>query len=157
MDEEGVRFMDRKIRSWASVIINAPLREVWDYCMDISKIPEFHPRVSKVDLLSGKTIKEEGVSYQCNITQGRNKGTCIEKIIKIVPMEKFTTEIPEDSWGLANLFENYTVDTVFESISENETKVSILHYYDTIKLKAKLMNILAKGKVTNRHWTRSTE
>jgi uncharacterized protein YndB with AHSA1/START domain len=140
--------MDRKIQSQASVIINAPRQRVWDYCMDISKIPEFHPRVSKVDFLSGKTIKEEGVSYQCNITQGENKGTCIEKIIKIVPMEKFTTAIPEESWGLVDLFENYTVDTVFESISENQTKVSILHFYDTNKLRAKLINFFAKGKVS---------
>jgi len=140
--------LDRKIQSQASVIINTPLQRVWDYCMDISKIPEFHPRVSKVDLLSGKAVKEEGVSYRCSITEGRGKGTCVEKIIKIVPMEKFTTSLPEDSWGIADLFENYTVDTVFESMSKDQTKVSILHYYDTIKLKAKLINILAKGNVT---------
>ncbi len=139
--------MNKKLQSQASVIIKAPLQKVWDYGMDISKIPEFHPRVTKVDLLSGKTIKEEGISYQCNITQGKKKGTCIEKVIKVVPMEKFTTAIGEDSWGISRLFENYTVDTVFERISGNETKVSILHYYETNKLKAKLINFLARRKI----------
>jgi len=73
--------MGKNYRVKAEVIITAPLEKVWEYSMDISKIPEFHPRVDKVDFISGKTTREEGVSYQCNILEGKNKGTCIEKVI----------------------------------------------------------------------------
>ena len=42
-------------RSKQEVIINAPLETVWEFNMDITKIPAFHPRVVKVELLSGKS------------------------------------------------------------------------------------------------------
>ena len=57
-------------RSKQEVIVNAPLEEVWSYTMDLTKIPEFHPRVVKVDLLSGKTLREPGVSYRCHLSGG---------------------------------------------------------------------------------------
>jgi ligand-binding SRPBCC domain-containing protein len=50
-------------RSKQEVIINAPLETVWEFNMDITKIPTFHPRVVKVELLSGKALREPGVSY----------------------------------------------------------------------------------------------
>ena len=53
--------MQPPFRSKQEVIINAPLEEVWAFSMDLTKIPEFHPRVVKVDLLSGKTRRERRV------------------------------------------------------------------------------------------------
>jgi serine/threonine protein kinase len=47
-------------RSKQEVIINAPLEAVWSFSMDLTKIPEFHPRVFKVDLLAGKALREPG-------------------------------------------------------------------------------------------------
>jgi uncharacterized membrane protein len=44
-------------RSKQEVIINAPLEAVWSFSMDLTKIPEFHLRVVKADLLSGKTLR----------------------------------------------------------------------------------------------------
>ena len=73
-------------RSSQAVIINAPLEAVWAFSMDITKIPEFHPRVVKVELLSGKALREPGVSYQCHLSGGKH--TCVEKDIEIVPMQK---------------------------------------------------------------------
>ena len=64
-------------RSKQEVIINAPLEAVWSFSMDLTKIPEFHPRVFKVDLLAGKAFREPGVSYQCHLSGGKH--TCIEK------------------------------------------------------------------------------
>src|SRR5215472_17784315 len=72
-------------RSKQDVIINAPLEAVWSFSMDLTKIPEFHPRVFKVDLLAGKAFREPGVSYQCHLSGGKH--TCIEKDIEIVPLE----------------------------------------------------------------------
>jgi ligand-binding SRPBCC domain-containing protein len=57
--------MKPPFRSKQEVIINAPLETVWEFNMDITKIPAFHPRVAKVELLSGKSLREPGVSYRC--------------------------------------------------------------------------------------------
>ena len=135
--------MGKKLKAEAEVIINAPLKKVWEFSMDISKIPEFHPRVNKVDYISNKTIREEGISYQCNILEGKGKGTCIEKVTEIIPMEKFTTTIPSDSWGLSKMFENYLVDTIFTKIDDKTTKIEIIHYFETNTLKAKIIYFFA--------------
>lgn len=140
--------MENRLRVKAEVIIKAPLEKVWDFSLDISKIPEFHPRVNKVDYISGKAIREEGVSYQCNIREGKGKGTCVEKVTEIIPMKKFTTRIPSDSWGLSKIFENYLVDTVFTKLSNDSTKIEILQFYETKTLKAKIINLFARGKIT---------
>jgi hypothetical protein len=65
--------------------------------MDLTKIPEFHPRVVKVDLLSGKPVREAGASYQCHLSGGKH--TCIEKDIEIIPLQKIFTVLPEDTFG----------------------------------------------------------
>lgn len=139
--------MNKELRVRADVTVNAPLEKVWNFCMDISKIPEFHPRVNKVDYVSGKTIREEGVSYQCNILEGKGKGNCIEKVTEIIPLKKFTTTIPSDSWGLSNMFGNYLVDTVFTKVDDNNTKMEILQFYETNTLKAKIISFFARGKI----------
>lgn len=139
--------MKREPQIQAEVTIDARLETVWEYNLDISRIPEFHPRVSKVDLLSGTRRRENGVEYRCNVTEGRGKGTCVEKILDVVPMERFTTIIPEDSWGLTKMFESYVVDTVFSSVGDDKTKIEIRHYYEPKTVKAKLVNPLARGKL----------
>jgi hypothetical protein len=53
------------------MIINAPWEAVWSYNMDLTKIPEFHRRVVKVDLLAGKGFREPGVSYQWHLSEGK--------------------------------------------------------------------------------------
>ena len=76
--------MQPPLRSKQEVIINAPLGAVWSFSMDLTKIPDFHPRVFKVDLLDGKAFREPGVSYQCHLSGGKH--TCIEKDIEIIPV-----------------------------------------------------------------------
>src|SRR6266566_5295643 len=60
--------------------------------MDLTKIPEFHPRVFKVDLLAGKTFRKTGASYQCHLSGGKH--TCIEKDSEIIPLQKIVTVLP---------------------------------------------------------------
>jgi uncharacterized membrane protein len=132
-------------RSRQEVIINAPLEAVWSYSMDLTKIPEFHPRVVKVDLLSGKTHREPGASYQCHLAGGRH--TCTEKDIEIIPLQKIVTVMPEDTFGISKILNDYRVETTFQALGQRSTKVEISHYYSTTTLKAKLLNLVAKGKI----------
>ena len=110
-------------RSRQQVIIDAPLEAVWSFSMDLTKIPEFHPRVVKVDLLSGKTLREPGASYQCHLSGGKH--TCIEKDIEIIPLQKIVTVLPEDTFGISKILSDYRVETTFQTLGNRSTKVEI--------------------------------
>ncbi len=137
--------MQPPFRSKQVVIINAPLEAVWSFSMDLTKIPEFHPRVVKVDFLSGKTFRELGVSYQCHVSGGKHR--CIEKDIEIIPLQKIVTVLPEDAFGISKILVDYRVETTFQTLGHRSTKVEISHYYSTTSVKAKLLNLMAKGKI----------
>ncbi len=132
-------------RSKQGVIINAPLEAVWSFSMDLTKIPEFHPRVFKVDLIDGKASREPGVSYRCHLSGGRH--SCVEKDIEIVPLQKIVTILPDDTLGICRILSDYTVETTFQKLGDASTRVEISHYYSTTTLKAKLLNLIAKGKI----------
>jgi hypothetical protein len=140
--EEGLR---PPLRSKQEVTIDASLEPVWWFSMDLTKIPEFHPRVSKVVLIDGKAVREPGVSYQCHLSGGKH--TCVEKDIEIVPLEKIVTVLPEDTFGIGKIFTDYTVETTFHKLGDVSTRVEIAHYYSTTSLKAKLVHLVSKGKI----------
>jgi hypothetical protein len=134
-------------RSKQEVVINASLEAVWAFSMDLTKIPTFHPRVLKVDLLSGKGQREPGVAYRCHLLGGKH--TCVEKDIEIVPMERIVTVLPEDTFGISKILSDYVVDTTFHRMSDSSTRVEISHYYSTKTVKAKLLNLIAKWKIAH--------
>jgi hypothetical protein len=107
--------------------------------------PTFHPRVVKVDLLSGKAQREPGVAYQCRLLGGKH--TCIEKDIEVVPMEKIVTVLPDDTFGVSRTLPDYVVESTLHSVGESSTRVEISHYYSTKTLKAKLLNIVAGRRI----------
>ena len=112
--------------------------------MNLTKIPEFHPRVFKVDLIDGRQFREAGVSYQCHLSGGKH--TCIEKDIEIVPLEKIVTVLPQDTFGISKVLRDYMVETTFQKLGDSSTKVEISHYYSTPTLKAKLLNLIARAR-----------
>lgn len=137
--------MKPKFQSRQSVIINAPIEKVWDYNQDLSKIADYHPRVNKVDLISGKQFREVGVSYQCHLRDGKNN--CVEKDIEIIPMEKIVTVFPSDTMGLTKLLPDYVVESTLKKIDDKITKVEISHFYSSSKLKVWLLNFVIKHKL----------
>jgi polyketide cyclase/dehydrase/lipid transport protein len=137
--------MRPKFQSKQSVIINAPIEKVWEYNQDLSRIADYHPRVNKVDLISGKQFREVGVAYQCYLKDGKN--TCIEKDIEIIPMEKIVTVFSSDTMGLTKLLPDYVVESTLKKIDDKTTKVEISHFYSSSKLKVWLLNIIIKPKI----------
>jgi len=137
--------MRPKFQSKQSVIINAPIENVWEFNQDLSRIAEYHPRVNKVDLISGKQFREAGVAYQCHLSDGKN--TCIEKDIEIVPMEKIVTVFISDTMGLTKLLPDYIVESTLKKIDDKSTKVEISHFYSSSKWKVWLLNFIIKRKV----------
>ena len=112
--------MQPPFRSKQEVIINSPLEAVWSFSMDLAKIPVFHPRVVKVDLLSGKTLREPGASYKCHLSGGKH--TCIEKDIEIIPLRKIVTVLSEDTFGVSKILSDYTVETMFQKVGHRSTR-----------------------------------
>ncbi|MGO9481982.1 MAG: SRPBCC family protein [Candidatus Kryptoniota bacterium] len=137
--------MRPKFQSKQEVIINAPLEKVWEFNMDLLKIAEYHPRVNKVDLISGKQFRETGVSYQCHLKDGKN--TCVEKDIEVVPMQKLVTVFPQDTLGITKLLPDYVVESNLSKIGDNATKVEMSHFYSSSKLKVWLLNFVMKRTI----------
>jgi hypothetical protein len=113
--------------------------------MDLSKIAAYHPRVNKVDLISGKQFREAGVSYQCHLIDGKN--TCIEKDIEIVPLQKLVTVFSDDTMGLTKLLPDYVVESTLSKVGENATKVEMSHFYSSSKPVVWLLNFYIKRKL----------
>jgi hypothetical protein len=134
-----------KFQTKQSVIINSPLEKVWEYNLDLSKIADYHPRVKKVDLISGKQFREPGVSYQCHLKDGKN--TCVEKDIQIITMEKIVTVFPSDTMGLTKLLPDYIVESTLKKVDDKTTKMEISHFYSDSKFKVRLLNFIIRAKI----------
>ncbi len=132
-------------QSRQEVVIHAPLQAVWEFSQDLTNIAAYHPRVKRVDLISGKSQRGKGVAYRCYLKDGKN--TCVEKDIEVVPMERIVTALPEDTMGITKMLPDYIVEARLTPLAENETKVEFSHYYSTKSLKSKLFNILAKKNI----------
>jgi hypothetical protein len=132
-------------QSRQEVVIHAPLQVVWEFNQDLTNIAVYHPRVERVDLISGKRRRGNGVAYRCYLKDGKN--TCVEKDLEVVPMERIVTALPEDTMGITNVLPDYLVEARLTPLAEHETKVELSHYYSTKSLKTKLFNIIAKRKI----------
>ena len=132
-------------QSRQEVVIHAPLQAVWEFNQDLTNIAAYHPRVERVDLISGKRQRGKEVAYRCHLKDGKN--TCVEKDIEVVPMERIVTALPEDTMGITNMLPDYIVETRLTPLAENETKIEFRHYYSTKSLKAKFFNVIAQRKI----------
>jgi polyketide cyclase/dehydrase/lipid transport protein len=132
-------------QSRQEVVIHAPLQAVWEFNQDLTKIAQYHPRVKRVDLISGKRQRGNGVAYRCYLKDGKN--TCVEKDLEVVPMERIVTALPEDTMGITKMLPDYLVETRLTPLAENETKIELSHYYSTKSLKTKLFTLIAKRKI----------
>lgn len=137
--------MGPKFQSKQAVIIKAPLEQVWEFNMDLSRIAEYHPRVNKVELISGQQFRGTGVSYQCHLNDGKN--TCVETDIEIVPLQKLVTVFPQDTLGIAKLLPDYVVESSLSPVGDNATKVEMSHFYSSSTVMMRLLNFFIKRKI----------
>jgi hypothetical protein len=132
-------------QSRQEVVIHAPLQVVWEFNQDLTNIAVYHPRVERVELISGKRERGKGVAYRCHLKDGKN--TCVEKDLEVVPMERIVTALPEDTMGITNMLPDYLVEARLTPVAPNETKVEFRHYYSTKSLKTKVFNVIVKRKI----------
>jgi len=113
--------------------------------MDLTKIPEFHLRVVKVNLLSGKTLPRNG-RFLSMSSFGR-KPLVHRAGYRNCPAAEDRHWLPEDTFGISKILSDYRVETTFRMLGPQSTRVAISHYYSITTLRAKLLNFIAKGKI----------
>ena len=97
------------------ITIAAPHVRVWSIGDDITLVPQYHPEVRHVELISGARTRAAGARYRCTIPEGR-KGRCIEKVTEYTPGSRLVTVFPEDSWALSERLAGFAVETVIEPV-----------------------------------------
>lgn len=132
-------------RSRQEVVIHAPLQVVWEFNQDLTNIAVYHPRVKRVELISGERQRGNGVAYRCYLTDGKHR--CVEKDLEVVPMERIVTALPEDTMGITKMLPDYLVEARLTPLASHETQVEFRHYYSTKSLKAKVFTLLAQRKI----------
>ena len=128
--------------------IQATPQKVWEIADDISKIPQYHPDVDTVTLLDGKRARAVGVKYQCNVLQGKGKGSCVEEIVEYVPNVKLSTRMGEDTWGLDRIFADFIVETTLIPKGDAATVLRFEGFYNPIGFLNKILNPLILRRKT---------
>ena len=54
---------------------------------------------------------------------------------------------PQETFGISEILDDYTVETTFRKLGDSSTKVEISHYYSTKTLRAMLLNLIARAKI----------
>lgn len=49
--------------------------------------------------------------------------------------------------GITKILSDYIVETKFQKVGDIATRMEISHYYSTASLKAKLLNLVARGRI----------
>ena len=132
--------------------VAASPERVWAIADDITLIPQYHPEVRHVELISGVRSRAPGVRYRCTIPEGR-RGHCIEEITEYVPGSRFVTAFPQDSWGLSEQLADFTVETVVEAAPEG-TRMRLNAYYRPRTWLMKLLNRLGLRRLMARRASR---
>ncbi len=122
---------------------------MWAIVDDLARIPEYHPEVGKVELLSGQATRGLGVKYRCTILEGR-KGSCVEEVVDFVPGERFATAFPEDSWGLSRMFRDFVVESTLVARGDDETDVRLEAFYEPAGWGVRLLNALVLRRLMAR-------
>ena len=140
--------MKGKFQWRADLLIKADSSRVWEIADDISLIPRYHPDVGRVDLIDGQTTRGIGVKYQCNVLEGKGKGSCVEQVVDYVPGEKISTAMGEDTWGLHKIFADYVVESTLIPKGNHETILRFEAFYNPVGLFYKVLNPLILRKKT---------
>lgn len=123
-----------------AVLIDAPKDCVWSIVDDVTLIPRYHPEVTNVELLSRQRTRSVGMRYQCVVSHGVRKGSCVEEVTEYVPGERMTTAFPEDTWGISKMLDQFSVETTVSSRPDGQTQLVLSAYYRPIGWKIRLAN-----------------
>jgi hypothetical protein len=126
--------------------IAVPVARLWELIDDITLIPQYHPEVGKVDLISGRSKRAVGVKYQCSILEGRT-GTCVEEVVEYIPYQKIATAMPQDSWGIDKMLRDFIVESMVRPIDDHSCLLQFDAYYTPVGFWNTLLNVFVLRRV----------
>jgi hypothetical protein len=124
------------------IVVDAPLKRVWEVANDITLIPQYHPEVDKVDLIAGQAKRSLGTKYQCNILEGRRAGSCVEEVVAYEPERMVATDMISDTWGIDRMLKDFRVVSTVSRHTETSTILRFQAFYEPVGLKNRLLNAL---------------
>ncbi len=143
--------MKGKFQWKEEITINAPSDEIWIAINDISLIPQYHPDVDTVDLIDGSQQRTTGSKYQCNVTHGKGKGSCIEEVVESIPGIKVSTFMGRDTWGIDRMLKDFVVDSTLIPQPDNSTVLRFEAFYNPVGMINRLLNrIILRRKTLQR-------
>lgn len=149
--------MTARPRWEASVRVDAPLANVWDVVDDLSLIPDYHPEVRNVELLSGSARRKPGVRYKCMIPDGPRKGWCVEQVVEHEALERTTVSVPDDSWGMCRKLEGFLVEISIRPEDGNATLLRLRAWYRPRGLVMRVLDPVLMRRVMRRRAAETLE
>ena len=134
--------MSQEAQWTVEVVVDAPLKRVWEVAEDLTLIPQYHPEVDKVDVIAGQAKRSLGAKYQCNILKGRRAGSCVEEVVAYEPERMVTTRMVSDTWGIDRILTDFRVVSTVSRHTETSTILRFQAFYEPVGLKNRLLNAL---------------
>jgi uncharacterized protein YndB with AHSA1/START domain len=142
--------MNQEAQWTLEIVVDAPLKRVWEVAEDITLIPQYHPEVDKVDLLGGQAKRSLGTKYQCNILVGRRAGSCVEEVVAYEPERMVATRMVSDTWGIDRMLTNFMVEATVTRRTETSTILTFQAFYEPVGLKNRVLNALVLRRAIRR-------
>jgi hypothetical protein len=139
--------MKDKSRITIKVEIDAPRNIVGNYADDLSLITSFHPKVKKVEFLSGKRFREKGVKYQCVIPKGNKEWSCIEEVTEYEKDKRMVTVTSGGNLDIEKFLGSFTSELLFSDIENGGTLLTLNNYYEPKGLIGHIINSFFKWKL----------
>ena len=132
--------MNERAQWTVELVVNAPLRRVWEVADDLTQIPGYHPEVDTVDVIAGSPRRGVGTKYQCNILHGRHAGSCIEEVLAYEPGRLVVTRMVSDTWGIDKMLADFRLVSTVSPRTETSTILRFEAFYKPLGLKNRLLN-----------------
>jgi hypothetical protein len=142
--------MNQKAQWTVEIVVDAPLKRVWEVALDITLIPQYHSEVDKVDLIAGQTKRSLGTKYQCNILEGRRAGSCVEEVVAYEPERMLATRMVSDTWGIDRMLPDFRVEATVSRRTETSTILKFQAFYQPVSLKNRVLNALVLRRAIRR-------
>jgi len=142
--------MNQEAQWTVEILVDAPLKRVWEVAEDITLIPQYHPEVDKVDLIAGQAKRSLGTKYQCNILEGRRAGSCVEEVVACEPERMLATRMVSDTWGIDRMLTGFRVEATVSRRTETSTILKFQAFYEPVGLKNRVLNALVLRRALRR-------
>jgi len=142
--------MNQKLQWTVEIVVDAPLKRVWEVADNITLIPQYHPEVDKVDLIAGQAKHSLGARYQCHILEGRRAGSCVEEVVACEPERMLATRMVSDTWGIDRMLTGFRVEATVSRRTETSTILKFQAFYEPVGLKNRVLNALVLRRALRR-------